>query len=100
MRIKVEFEHQWTIEDVEAYLKNPFESRFSEMDEKERLELTVCACHYLIWRKDITDQQMIIDAQEDLGEGIEEMVYDSNIFHRLLRAYQEEIEEEKEMIEK
>lgn len=72
MRIKVEFDHLWSIEEVKAYLSDPDNPRYNDemLGDDAFIELAACAYEYVRYEGKIDDLSLNAIAKEDIESGI------------------------------
>lgn len=77
MKIVVEFDKFWTLEEIENFLANPQDSKYDTLADDEYLELVACAEYYATMRhygnqNFVTAHGMNECAKKSIASGIED----------------------------
>ena len=92
MQINVEFEKNWTLEEIKEYMLDMQNERYLSMDLDEHLELAACAYFYAS-EPGIGEKAINTWAKTDLAEALEEYMPFTEICERLIDGYNGEINE-------
>ena len=80
MKVVVKFDKMWPISEIENYIANPKDEKYSDMRDDVFLELLACAGCYAAARKrgdnDVQVECMNEYAAADIASGIEDYFYD------------------------
>ena len=96
MKIVVEFEKVWTLEEIENFLANPQDAKYDTLADDEYLELVACAEYYATMRhygnqNFVTAHGMNECAKESIASGIESYFYDE-MYDNYCYYYREQID--------
>ena len=79
MKVVVKFDKMWPISEIENYIANPKDEKYSDMRDDVFLELLACAEYYAAARKrgdnDVQVECMNEYAASDIASGIEDYFY-------------------------
>ena len=91
MRINVEFENQWTLEEVKQYVSDMPKGQYEDMYIDDRLELAACANIY-VRNTDIGEREMNDKAESHLSSTMDDSINGKH-FRKIVDAYDEETKE-------
>ena len=94
MKVKVEFENNWSFEEIEEYLNDMENEKYKNMDFDAQVELAACAYIYTSGYCK-SQNEMVSEAAVDVAYGIEEFFFDV-MWKNYVTAYNDEATEEYE----
>ena len=78
MKVHIEFEHEWTLDEIKDFLHNMEADEYTSLPDSEYLELAACAESYLRQKiytdGGITRKRLNEMAMEDIQHGIEDHI--------------------------
>ena len=86
MKIKVEFDNEWTVEEVKEYLSDMDNERYQDLYDDKQLELAACAYMYCVDNEN-NQKEMNDIASEDIAVGIDEFFF-TEMCRNYIDAYQ------------
>lgn len=92
MRIKVEFDNNWSFKEIEEYLKDMENEKYKNMDFDLQVELAACTYIYTLGFCK-SQNEMVSDAAADVADGIEEFFFDV-MWKNYVTVYNDEAIEE------